>query len=67
MPKVNSLEATRAIRNGENPLGKNIPIIEMTANAFSEDRARAIASGMNDHVAKPIDMEIFITTMLKYV
>ena len=44
-----------------------IPIIAMTANAFSEDKAKALAAGMNDHVAKPVDMDILIATMLKYI
>ena len=39
----------------------------MTANAFSEDRARALDAGMNDHVAKPIDMDLLVTTLLKYL
>lgn len=45
----------------------NIPIIAMTANAFSEDKIKAISVGMNDHVAKPIDMNILIKTILKYI
>lgn len=45
----------------------NISIIVMTANAFSEDKATAIASGMNDHVAKSIDMDILVAVMLKYI
>ena len=57
MPRMNGLEATRAIRSGGNPLGKRIPIIAMTANAFEEDRKKALAKGMNGHIAKPVDAE----------
>ena len=63
MPNMNGLEATRAIRDGENPLGKYIPIIAMTANAFSEDVQQCIGSGMDAHIAKPIDIEILKKTL----
>ena len=55
MPKMNGYEAAKAIRKG----GKNgdIPIIAMTANAFEEDREKALQMGMNAHVAKPIDVD----------
>ena len=56
MPNMNGLEATRAIRNGSNPLGKTIPIIAMTANAFSDDIQRCLDAGMDAHLAKPVDM-----------
>ena len=56
MPHMDGLEATRRIRAGENPLGKTIPIIAMTANAFASDVQRCLDAGMNAHVAKPIDM-----------
>ena len=55
MPAMNSLDATREIRRGKNPLGRTIPIIAMTANAFHEDVAMALSAGMNNHVSKPID------------
>ena len=58
MPVMNGYEAAGRIRRGPNPLGKNIPIIAMTANAFSEDVKRSLAAGMNAHVSKPIDMEL---------
>ena len=67
MPVMNGYEATRTIRNSRNPLGKTIPIIAMTANAFEEDKKMALASGMNDHVAKPIDMNILLPIIMKYV
>lgn len=56
MPNMNGYEATEVIRNLKNTKAK-IPIIAMTANAFDEDRQKAMEVGMNDHVAKPIDME----------
>ena len=54
MPHMNGYDATRAIRQ----MGSNIPIIAMTANAFEEDKKMAFEAGMNDHVAKPIDINI---------
>ncbi len=63
MPGMNGLEATKLIRNGENPLGKTIPIIAMTANAFSEDVKHCIAAGMDAHVAKPLDIDVLEKTL----
>jgi len=57
MPVMNGYEATRAIRKCSHPEAKSIPIIAMTANAFSEDVKEALDAGMNRHVAKPIDMD----------
>ena len=57
MPVLNGYEATRAIRKCSHPEAKSIPIIAMTANAFSEDVKEALDAGMNRHVAKPIDMD----------
>lgn len=56
MPNMNGLEATHCIRTGANPLGKTIPIIAMTANAFAEDVQACLDAGMNAHVSKPLDI-----------
>ena len=56
MPVMDGYKATRAIRNMTEPKKAGIPIVAMTANAFAEDRERALSVGMNDHIAKPIDM-----------
>ncbi len=66
MPVMNGYEATKAIRNCYHPQAKTIPIIAMTANAFSEDVKEALNSGMNKHVAKPIDIE-HLKTVIKDV
>ena len=63
MPVMNGLDATRAIRHGENPLGAAIPIIAMTANAFSEDVQACLEAGMNAHVAKPLDIALLTHTL----
>ena len=63
MPHMNGYEATKAIHGGRNPLGKTIPIIAMTANAFSDDIQNSIAAGMDAHISKPIDVAIFEKTM----
>lgn len=65
MPKTNGLEATRAIRNGSNPLGKTIPILAMTANAFSDDIRSSIEAGMDAHVSKPIDISALESKLSK--
>lgn len=65
MPKMNGLEATRAIRNGSNPLGKTIPILAMTANAFSDDIRSSIDAGMDAHISKPIDISILESKLEK--
>ena len=67
MPTVDGYLATEKIRKLQDKAKADIPIIAMTANAFSEDRAKALAVGMNDHVAKPIDMDVLVDTLLKYV
>ena len=63
MPVMNGLEATRAIRAGANPLGKTIPIIAMTANAFSSDVQACLDAGMDAHLAKPIDVAALERTL----
>lgn len=65
MPKMNGYEATRAIRTGRNPLGQTIPIIAMTANAFSDDVQQCLEAGMNLHIAKPIDMSLLEKAMAR--
>ena len=67
MPIMNGYEATKAIRKLENPAHANIPIIAMTANAFDEDKRNALESGMNDHVAKPLDMDRLFEVLHKYL
>ena len=57
MPHMNGYEATKAIHGGRNPLGKTIPIIAMTANAFDEDSKKSMDSGMDGHLSKPIQVE----------
>ena len=63
MPIMNGYEATKAIRNGTHPLAKTIPIIAMTANAFSEDIQNSLNVGMDAHVSKPVDMKTLIKTV----
>ena len=56
MPVMDGLEATRRIRSSENPLGKTIPILAMTANAFLEDMQKSKEAGMDEHLSKPVDI-----------
>ena len=63
MPVMDGYEATRAIRGLEDPALADIPIIAMTANAFSEDKKAAEAAGMNGHIAKPIDVPSMMATL----
>ena len=63
MPKMNGYEATKAIRASKNPLGQRIPIIAMTANAFTEDISASLAAGMNAHISKPLDMAVLESTV----
>lgn len=67
MPILDGYDATTKIRKQQNRAKASIPIIAMTANAFAEDRKKALEVGMNDHVSKPIDMEKLIPTMLQYI
>ena len=57
MPEMNGYDAARAIRSSKNPYGRTVPIIAMTANAFSDDVQRSIATGMNAHLSKPVNLE----------
>lgn len=67
MPRMNGYEATKAIREIEVPEGIRLPIIAMTANAFEEDRKNAIASGMDEHIAKPINVQVLFDTIEKFL
>ena len=67
MPFMNGYEASRRIRELKDGNKSQIPIVAMTANAFEEDKKMALASGMNDHVAKPIDMNVLLPTIMKYM
>ena len=58
MPVMNGYEATKMIRSLDREDAKEVPIIAMTANAFTEDRIRAKEAGMDEHVAKPVDVEL---------
>ena len=60
MPEMNGLDATRHIRGLDNPWAASIPIIAMTADAFSENVAECMKAGMNGHIAKPIDLKLVI-------
>ena len=63
MPVMNGYEATRAIRRSSHELAKTIPIIAMTANAFSEDIQHSLTAGMNAHVSKPVEMKVLEKTI----
>ena len=63
MPVMNGYEATKAIRRSSHELAKTIPIIAMTANAFSEDIQHSLAAGMNAHVSKPVEMKVLKKTI----
>ena len=67
MPVMNGYDAARKIRRLDDPQKANIPIIAMTANAFTEDRQVALDAGMNDHIAKPINMNVLVPTLRKYL
>lgn len=67
MPILNGFETTQKIRKMSNPILSKIPIIAMTANAFSEDKEASIKAGMNDHVSKPIDMNVLLNVICKYI
>ena len=63
MPVMNGYEATKAIRRSSHELAKTIPVIAMTANAFSEDIQNSLAAGMNAHVSKPVEMRVLEKTI----
>ena len=67
MPVMNGYDAAKKIRRMDDPQKAGIPIIAMTANAFTEDRQAALDAGMNDHIAKPINMNVLVPTLRKYL
>ena len=67
MPEMDGHEATRKIRASSHPEAKNIPIIAMAADAFTENVAEAYAAGMNGLIPKPIDIKLLFETLQKYV
>ena len=67
MPVQDGHEATRAIRAMDRPDAKSIPIFAMTANAFAEDRLKALQAGMNEHLSKPIDPDALYRLLVKYL
>lgn len=67
MPLMNGYEATKKIRASIHPHAKDVPIVAMTANAFVEDISLSLASGMNDHLSKPIDINELIAVLTKYL
>lgn len=67
MPIMNGLEATKAIRALQHPDAKKIPIIAMSANAYEDDIKKSIDAGMNDHLSKPVNTQILLETIGKYI
>lgn len=66
MPVMDGLEATKKIRSLCRPDAESIPIISMTANAFEEDVQKSLAAGMNEHLSKPINGKLLVSTLMKY-
>ena len=67
MPIMDGYEATKIIRTLPREDVRDMPIIAMTANAMDEDKEEALKSGMNDHIAKPIDMDLFMEVLGKFL
>ena len=67
MPVMNGYEATQKIRELDNKALARIPIIAMTANAFGEDKEKALKAGMNAHIAKPVDFKKLLDTMQSFM
>ena len=67
MPIMNGYEATRTIRNLPRKDVKDLPIIAMTANALEEDREAAIKNGMNAHISKPLDIDVFMKVLRQFI
>ena len=64
MPKLDGMQATKIIRNSSHERAKDIPIVAMTADAFDEDIKRTMQAGMNEHLTKPIDIKVLISTLI---
>ena len=67
MPILNGYEAAKAIRLSKHPSAATIPIVAMTADAFTEDVSRALAAGMNEHIAKPIDVKVMLKVLARFL
>ncbi len=67
MPVMNGYEATRTIRSLHRNDVKDLPIIAMTANALEDDKEAAFKCGMNAHVSKPLDIDVFMSVLKKYL
>lgn len=67
MPIMDGFAATRAIRQAETASGRQVPILAMTANAFSEDRRRCLEAGMNEHIGKPVDPQHLYSALIKWL
>ena len=67
MPVLNGYEASRKLRGLNHPQASSIPVIAMTANAFDEDVANALAAGMNGHIPKPINLNLLFDTLGKHL
>ena len=67
MPIMDGYEATRTIRSLPRNDVKDLPIIAMTANALEEDKEAALKNGMDAHIAKPLDMDVFISVLTKFL
>jgi len=67
MPIMDGYEATKAIRDLDNRILANVPIVAMTANAFGEERQKAYACGMNGYVTKPIDINVLFETLKQII
>lgn len=67
MPEMSGIDAARALRALDRPDAARVPIIALTANAYEEDRRRCLDAGMDDHVSKPIDTEVFLRTLCSHI
>ena len=67
MPRMNGYDATRAIRAMERSYCKQVPIVAMTANAFAEDVQAAKTVGMNEHIAKPLGLDVLGKTLRRWL